>query len=104
MALVIVTNTGANPARVVTTAGDPDHGRIIAPGATVELTYAGRSTVLRLASDAGTTVDVGLYNIADVRADAAEFYRVPVELIRGRTKAEIAASAASFLRHEGGAA
>ncbi len=104
LALVVVTNTGANPATVVTAAGDPDHGRVIAPGATVELDHYGRSTVLRLVSDAGTTVDVGLYNVADLRADAAEHFRVPVEFLRGRTKTEIADSVVAFLRHEGGAA
>ena len=97
-ALAIITNTGSAPARIVTEPGAADHGRTVAPAATIELEPTGR--FIRLACDTATTVEVACYTVADLRADAAAEFRVPVEFIRGRTKAEIGESIVAFLGHE----
>jgi len=96
-ALTIV-EAGAVPVRVVTEPGHADNGRTIAPGETVELEP--RGFTFYLVANSPTTVAVTKFTVDDLRADAAEFYRVPVDLITGRDKAAIAESAARFLRHE----
>ncbi len=97
-ALAVLRVTGSAPARVVTEPGDTDHGRTIAPGATIELEPTGR--FLRLASDTTTTVEATCFTVEDLRANASTEFRVPVEFIRGRTKAEITDSVVAFYSHE----
>src|SRR4051794_9128590 len=92
--LVVVANTGGNPVRVVTRAGDPDHGRVIAAGTSVELEPGGRTTTLSLVADAASTAEVTRFTVRNLRASASAHYGVPVELLSGTSKAAIAASAA----------
>jgi hypothetical protein len=97
-ALAVLRNTGAAPARIVTEPADPDHGRTIAPAATIELEPTGR--FIWLACDTSTTVEATTYTVDNLRANAAAEFRIPKELIRGKTKAEIADSVAAFYSHE----
>jgi hypothetical protein len=97
-ALAVLRNTGGAPARVVTEPGDADHGRTIAPAATIELEPTGR--FIWLACDTTTAAEVTCYTVDDLRENASAEFRVPVEFIRGRTKAEITDSVVAFYSHE----
>jgi len=97
-ALAIIENTGTVLARLVTEPGDALDGLTIAPGATLEVEPLGR-TVYAVA-DTATTLAVTRYTVEALRADAAAEFRVPVEFIRGRTKAEIGEYIVAFLGHE----
>ena len=94
--MVVIKNTGTAPASVVTTGGNIDHGKVIAPGATVELEMRGRTSNLRLVCDASTTVGVSAYTLDALREDAAAAYDVPARFLTGTTKTELAKSAVEF--------
>ena len=97
-ALAILQNTGSAPARVVTESGDADHGRTIAPGVTIELEPTGR--FIRLACDTTTTIEATCYTVEDLRANASTEFRIPVEMIRGKTKAAIGEVVQAYYAHE----
>ena len=97
-ALAILQNTGAAPARIVTEPGDADHGRTITPGAKIEMEPTGR--FLRVASDAPTTVEVTNFTVEDLRENASAEFKVPVQLIRGKTKAAIGEFVLAYYAHE----
>jgi hypothetical protein len=99
-AVVIIENTGSAPTRVVTELSYAGNGRTIAPGETVELETQGFT--IYLVADAPTTVAVTKYSVMDLRADAADEFNVPVEPVRGRTKAEIGDAIVRFLSHSAG--
>jgi hypothetical protein len=97
-ALAVLRNTGSAPARIVTESADPDHGRTIAPGATIELEPTGR--FIWLACDTTTTVEVTCYTLDELRENAAAEFRIPVELLRGKSKAAIADFVVAYYAHE----
>ncbi len=81
-------NTGNATARVVTEPGNADHGRTIAPGATLKIKPQGRT--IFLVADAETTVEITKWSTQDLREAAAKDFGVPLELLRGeRTPADI---------------
>ena len=91
-----VIKAGTTAVRIVT--ADGDTLTTIAAGATAEVEPQGR-TVYAVANSP-TEVEISKYTVADLRADAAAEFRVPVELIHGRSKAEIGESAVRFYAHE----
>ena len=91
-----VVKAGTTAVRIVT--ADADTVTTIAAGATAEFEPQGR-TVYAVA-DSPTEVEISKFTVADLRADAAATFRIPVELIHGRSKAEIAKSAVRFYAHE----
>ncbi len=94
--LAVLKNTGTAAVRIVT--ADGDTLKSIAPGATAEVEPQGW-TVYAVA-DAPTDVEITRYTVADLRADAAEAFRLPVELIKGRSKAEIGDFVTRYYAHE----
>ena len=98
-ALAVLKNTGTAAVRIIAEpAGDSLNGLSIAPAATVEIEPRGRT--IYAVSNSPTDVEITRYSVAALRADAAAEFRIPVELIRGRTKAEIGESAVRFYAHE----
>ena len=93
---VAVIKAGTTAVRIAT--ADGDTLTTIAAGATAEVEPQGRT--IYAVADSPTEVEISKYTVADLRADAAAALRVPVELIHGRTKAEIGESAALFYAHE----
>src|SRR3712207_5568590 len=97
-AVAVLKNIGSAPARIVTEPFHPDNGRVVAPGATLEVEP--RGWTIYAVADSVTTLEVASSTVAALRKDAADEFNVPVELIRGRTKAEIGDSIVRFLGHE----
>jgi hypothetical protein len=96
-ALAILRTTGSAPARIVTEPGDANHGRTIAPGATLQLEPKGRT--VRVVCDTTTTVEVTCFALNDLKADAADRCNLPVELLGDdRSMADIADTVVRFTR------
>jgi len=94
--LAVITNTGTAAVRVITADGDVLAN--IAANGTAEIKPQGRT--IYAVAEAPTAVEVARYSVADLRADASEEFHIPVELIRGRTKAEIADFVTRYYAHE----
>jgi hypothetical protein len=99
-AVAIIENTGSVPVRLSTAPWTASvDGQVVPAGQSAEVEPRGLTIWVTAAEP--TSVSVTNYSINDLRANAADEFRIPLELLRGKhSKDEIADFVVRYYAHE----
>ena len=99
-AVAVIENNGSVPVRLSTAPWtDPLDGQVIPAGQSAEIEPRGMTVWVTAAEP--TSISVTSYTVNALRAEAADEFRIPLELFRGKnSKAEIADLVARYYAHE----